>query len=58
VKILLIRDYCFQALVEQISYTPFAMVCFFFIMTLLEGKQIGEASAEVKVKFFPTYQVC
>ncbi|PNF35198.1 hypothetical protein B7P43_G07645 [Cryptotermes secundus] len=48
--------YCLQALVEQICYTPFAMVCFFFIMTLLEGKTIGEASTEVKVKFFPTYQ--
>ncbi|XP_023706043.1 PXMP2/4 family protein 4 [Cryptotermes secundus] len=46
-----------KALVEQICYTPFAMVCFFFIMTLLEGKTIGEASTEVKVKFFPTYQV-
>ncbi|XP_021914911.1 PXMP2/4 family protein 4-like [Zootermopsis nevadensis] len=46
-----------KALVEQISYTPFAMVCFFFIMTLLEGKSIGQASAEVRVKFFPTYQV-
>jgi hypothetical protein len=48
----------FQALVEQISYTPFAMVCFFFIMTLLEGKTVGEASSEVKVKLLPTYQVC
>lgn len=46
-----------KALVEQISYTPFAMVCFFFIMTLLEGKTIGEASSEVRVKFLPTYQV-
>jgi len=48
----------FQALVEQISYTPFAMVCFFFIMTLLEGKTIREASSEVRVKFLPTYKVC
>jgi hypothetical protein len=34
------------------------MVCFFFIMTLLEGKTIEEASSEVRVKFLPTYQVC
>lgn len=46
-----------KALIEQISYTPFAMVCFFFIMSLMEGKTVREASHEVEVKFLPTYQV-
>lgn len=47
----------FQAIVEQFTYTPFAMVSFYFGMTLLEGKTIEDGKNEVIVKFLPTYQV-
>lgn len=47
----------FQAIVEQFSYTPFAMVSFFFGISILEMKSFKEACEEVRVKFFPTYQV-
>lgn len=47
----------FQAVVEQVSYTPFAMVSFYFGMSLLEGKSIEMAKQEVYNKFLPTYQV-
>lgn len=46
-----------QALVEQVSYTPSAMICFYFFMTLLEGGTLDEACEEVKAKFLPTYKV-
>uniref|UniRef100_A0A336K559 CSON011317 protein n=1 Tax=Culicoides sonorensis TaxID=179676 RepID=A0A336K559_CULSO len=46
-----------KALIEQISYTPFAMTCFYFGMSLMEGKNINEAAGEVKSKFLPTYKV-
>lgn len=47
----------FKTVVEQISYTPAAMTCFYFIMSLLEMKTVGEAAAEVHKKFIPTYKV-
>ncbi|KAJ8722709.1 hypothetical protein PYW07_003889 [Mythimna separata] len=43
--------------VETVTYTPFAMCSFYFIMSLLEAKQFHEALAEVKSKFLPTYKV-
>lgn len=46
-----------KAAVETISYTPAAMTCFYFIMSLLESKTIREAVAEVGKKFIPTYKV-
>ncbi|XP_069683563.1 mpv17-like protein [Periplaneta americana] len=46
-----------RAIVEQFTYTPFAMVCFFFLMTLMEGKTLSDAATEVGAKFIPTYQV-
>lgn len=46
-----------KAAVETISYTPAAMTCFYFIMSLLEMKTIREAAAEVSHKFLPTYKV-
>ncbi|KAL1140633.1 hypothetical protein AAG570_000563 [Ranatra chinensis] len=46
-----------KAAVEQISYTPFAMVSFYFGMSLLEGKTVREAGSEVGEKFIPTYKV-
>lgn len=46
-----------KALVEQISYTPFAMTCFYFGMSLMEGKSTQESAKEVSTKFLPTYKV-
>ncbi|XP_044731502.1 PXMP2/4 family protein 4-like [Chrysoperla carnea] len=46
-----------KAIVEQFSYTPFAMVSFFFGISILEMKSFREACEEVRVKFFPTYQI-
>ncbi len=47
----------FQAMVETVTYTPFAMTAFYFGMSILENKTIDEATNEVKTKFWPTYQV-
>ncbi|XP_060663615.1 uncharacterized protein LOC133847898 [Drosophila sulfurigaster albostrigata] len=46
-----------KAAVETISYTPAAMTCFYFIMSLLESKTVREAVAEVGKKVIPTYKV-
>ncbi|XP_014598369.1 PREDICTED: mpv17-like protein isoform X2 [Polistes canadensis] len=46
-----------KALVEQVTYTPTAMCCFFFGMNLLEQKSISECIEEVKQKFWPTYKI-
>lgn len=47
----------YKALLEQASYTPLAMTCFYFGMSILENKTVDEAVNEVKTKFWPTYQV-
>ncbi|XP_050532573.1 PXMP2/4 family protein 4-like [Daktulosphaira vitifoliae] len=52
-----IRSAIKKALLEQVIYSPCAMVSFYFGMSLLEGKTAEEAKQEVKNKFFPTYQV-
>ncbi|XP_061387249.1 uncharacterized protein LOC133322250 [Musca vetustissima] len=52
-----LRTAVMKAAVETVSYTPAAMTCFYFIMSLLEMKTLGEASAEVSKKFLPTYKV-
>lgn len=46
-----------KALVEQVSYGPAAMCCFFFGINLLEFKPISECVEEVKMKFWSTYKV-
>ncbi|KAK7868563.1 hypothetical protein R5R35_009460 [Gryllus longicercus] len=46
-----------KACMEQFSYGPAACVCFFFGMSLLEGKSVEEAGHEVSTKFIPTYRV-
>lgn len=46
-----------QALVEQVTYGPIAMCCFFFGMNLMEFKPVDECIDEVKQKFWPTYKV-
>ncbi|CAD7090085.1 unnamed protein product [Hermetia illucens] len=51
------RTGAIKAIVEQFSYTPAAMTCFYFIMSLLERKTIREAGQEVSKKFLPTYKV-
>ncbi|XP_046744495.1 mpv17-like protein [Diprion similis] len=45
-----------KALVEQVSYGPAAMCCFFFGINLLEFKPIAECVEEVKQKFWPTWK--
>jgi hypothetical protein len=47
----------FQALIEQVSYGPFAMVSFFFFMSILEGRGVQAAKQEVADKFWATYKV-
>lgn len=46
-----------KAVVEQLTYGPAALLCFFFGMSLLEGKSIQEAKHEVAQKFLPTWKV-
>lgn len=46
-----------QALLEQVTYSPCAMVSFYFGMSLLEGKTVEDAKKEVQKKFLSTYQV-
>ncbi|KAH8415351.1 hypothetical protein KR222_004973 [Zaprionus bogoriensis] len=52
-----LRTGVIKAAVETVSYTPAAMTCFYFIMSLLESKTVREAVAEVGKKFVPTYKV-
>ncbi|XP_053987326.1 mpv17-like protein isoform X3 [Hylaeus anthracinus] len=46
-----------KALIEQVTYGPAAMCCFFFGINLLEMKPVSECVEEVKQKFWPTYKV-
>ncbi|XP_018335545.1 mpv17-like protein [Agrilus planipennis] len=46
-----------KAVVEQITYGPAALICFFFGMSLLQFKSIEEAKEEVRNKFLPTWKV-
>lgn len=46
-----------KALVEQVTYGPAAMCCFFFGINLLEFKSISECTEQVREKFWPTYKV-
>lgn len=52
-----LRSAITKALVEQVTYSPAAMCCFFFGMNLLEMKPISECAEEVKQKFWPTYKI-
>lgn len=47
----------YKAIIEQISYTPFAMTSFYFGMSLLESKTVNEALTEVSTKVPSTYKV-
>ncbi|KAL1491529.1 hypothetical protein ABEB36_012113 [Hypothenemus hampei] len=46
-----------KALVEQVTYGPAALLCFFVGMSVLEGKSIEEAKEVVEKKFLPTWKV-
>ncbi|XP_072383007.1 mpv17-like protein isoform X1 [Diabrotica undecimpunctata] len=46
-----------KAVTEQFTYGPLALICFFFGMSLLEGKSVEDAKQQVKDKFFPTWKV-
>lgn len=46
-----------KTFLESITYTPFAMLSFYFCMSLLELKPFNEAVAEVRTKFWPTYKI-
>lgn len=46
-----------KALVEQVTYGPAALVCFFFGMSLLEGKSVEQAKKEVEKKFLSSWKV-
>ncbi|GJQ75666.1 hypothetical protein Trydic_g17741 [Trypoxylus dichotomus] len=46
-----------KAVVEQFTYGPMAMCCFFFTMNYLKTNSVQEATDEVKQKFWPTYKV-
>ncbi|XP_012273100.1 mpv17-like protein isoform X2 [Orussus abietinus] len=52
-----LRSAITKALVEQVTYGPAAMCCFFFGINLLEFKSISECFGEVREKFWPTYKV-
>ncbi|XP_025416387.1 mpv17-like protein isoform X2 [Sipha flava] len=51
-----LRSAIIKALIEQVTYSPCAMVSFHFGMSLLEGKTVSEAKKEVEKKFLPTYK--
>ncbi|CAH1375105.1 hypothetical protein MTP99_016531 [Tenebrio molitor] len=46
-----------KAVVEQMTYGPAALACFFFGMSLMEGKSVEHATEELKMKFLPSYKV-
>lgn len=46
-----------KAVIEQLSYGPFACASFFMGMSLLEMKTFKEAVQETKEKFVPTFKV-
>lgn len=51
------RTAIMKTVVEQLSYGPFAIATFFFIMSMMEHKTVAESKAEVADKFWPTYKV-
>lgn len=46
-----------KAIIEQATYGPASMVCFFFGMSILEMKSFDESVTEVKEKFIPSWKV-
>lgn len=52
-----LRTGIYKAVLDQLTYGPFAVTSFYVVMTLMENKTWDEACAEVKSKFLPTYKV-
>lgn len=52
-----LRTGIYKAVLDQLTYGPFATTSFYFLMTLMESKTFDEACTEVKNKFLPTYKV-
>ncbi|EAT39052.1 AAEL009112-PA [Aedes aegypti] len=46
-----------KAFTEQVAYDPFAIVFFFYGMSILERKRQAQAAEEVMDKFWDTYKV-
>lgn len=47
-----------KAVLEQFTYAPVTMFCFYTVMPVLEGNTIWSAIQEqLKLKFFPTYKI-
>lgn len=46
-----------KAGVEQVTYGPFAISCYYFGMTLLDGGSINDSLDEVREKFLRTWKV-
>lgn len=46
-----------KAFTEQVAYDPFAIVFFFYGMSILERKKQSQAADEVREKFWDTYKV-
>lgn len=53
---MVIKNAIQKSLVEQVTYGPAAMSCFFFAMEYMETKSLEKAKHEVQVKFWPTYK--
>lgn len=47
-----------KVLLEQVTYSPFAITTFFTGMNLLQGKGLNEAKDELSAKFLPTFKSC
>ncbi|XP_045473142.1 mpv17-like protein isoform X1 [Harmonia axyridis] len=47
----------FKAVVEQMTYGPAALICFYFGISLMEGKGLDGACEAVNQKFLPSWQV-
>lgn len=46
-----------RAVVERLTFAPFGLSYFFFVMSLLEGQSLGGCVKEVREKFWPTFKV-
>lgn len=52
-----IRTAMIKTAIEQVSYGPFALTSFFFIMSIMDHKTVEDSKQEVVDKFWPAYKV-
>lgn len=52
-----VRSSLAKAFTEQVAYDPFAIVFFFYGMSILERKSQRQAAEEAQSKFWNTYKV-